>query len=159
MTCDKAQNAVMLYHEKRLRPIKAMALHRHIRKCEDCRQFFLAFTDCELVEAPEGFTEAVMAKVMALPAHTPKKKFAIDWQRLSICAYALMLAVGLLVMPDDWATAFFSGLVQIGQALIGNVLNLSGFGNHILAIALVLSVALVFMMQKEKHDTRNRDIL
>ena len=116
MTCSKAQDSVMLYHEGRLKPLKSLALHRHINKCGDCREFFLAMdlaaeTGSEglepglQVELPaDDFTLAVMAKIYELPAYAPKTveearpKASNDWLRLAGCLYVLVLAVCFAVL-------------------------------------------------------------
>jgi len=172
----------MLYVEQRLKPSKAPSLYKHIQHCEPCRQLFLAMTDfCaddfehqhELEAAPEGFVEAVMAKIAALPIEQPTAKEAAatnpktnakDWLRLASGIYALLLAIGLGFIYNtelyelpainisnlDWADAFFGSLAQAGEAAALNTAGMAGsLTYYILAIAVVLSLTFVFLVQRE----------
>ena len=120
MKCINVQDDIMLYIENRLENKNALALHKHIQKCEPCRQLFLAmdsakeleFEEFEINPAPGGFTAAVMAKITALPieehpvavtAESPVEKTAsklalTDWLRIAGGLYALVLAIGLGVL-------------------------------------------------------------
>jgi hypothetical protein len=134
MTCDNAQDAIMLYQEKRLSPLKSLALHKHINRCEDCREFFLYMDEAveldaaelDAVElntktelAPEGFTETVMEKVFALPAYSFAKSetpaatgssSASKWQR----------TFGII---GDWmrlAGAIYALVLAVGLGFLAN---------------------------------------
>jgi len=180
MTCTNAQDTVMLYHEKRIKPLKSLALHQHIHKCEDCREFFLAMEDALTiepfsVEIPEGFVDKVMSKVVLLPTpmrlKSPLYIAKIDWVRLAGSLYALVLAAVLAVLYNtelvqipyptlgvgDWAGAFFGGIAQAGHSVVVNTATIAGnIGNFILAIAVVLGLALTFMVMKEKSNSQAR---
>ena len=80
MDCKQADNFIMQYAEKTIKPNDAKNLTKHLLICEDCRKSFVAFDVCldetHLVEAPADFTVNVMAKIKesgeaALPALTP----------------------------------------------------------------------------------------
>ena len=76
MDCNKAETAMMQFLEKRVKPRMAAALARHVLQCDGCREMFIAMdeaSEVELTDAPSGFTEAVMAKVAALPAEASRK--------------------------------------------------------------------------------------
>ena len=191
VTCSNTQETIMLYHEKRIKPLKSAALYWHINKCADCRQVFLAITEaCETdsleIEtanlAPDGFAEGVMAKISMIPlserpvvsisgsdmSTTSKlfmRKTPADWMRLAGCVYALLLAAALAVLYNTelilisysslgtWQQIdmFLTNLAQIGQNAASYTANISwGFGNHVLAIAVVIGLALAFMLQREK---------
>jgi len=176
----------MQYYEKRISPFKSLALHRHVSKCADCREFFLEMTamideindineieemEAEAEFAPEGFTEAVMAKVYELPVHVPKqKRSASDWLRIAGCIYALFMSIGIIVLyhagipvPDpnfsismsEQTIAILNQLSQAGQYAMSYTTDiLSGLGRYTLGIALVLGVALtvLIMREKPKHE-------
>jgi len=178
MTCSNAQDTIMEYQERRIKFFKSIALYWHINRCEDCREFFLVMDEVsnikDIDETPdiEGFTEAVMAKVYALPLldhpkeiKRPSTNLSIDWLRLAGCLYGLMLAAGLGVMYNTeliqipynnlatwgWFDAFLINLSQAGQSAAVYTANMvGGFGNHALAIAVVLGLALTFMLYREK---------
>lgn len=128
MDCSNAQNAMMLYLEKRIAPLQSLALHRHVNSCGDCREQFLALdtaaedfeTHMETLAAPEGFTEAVMKKISGLPAEelsvTEKPSELSEppfmyWLRLAGCVYALLLAAGLGVLYN-------TNLIQIPETAV-----------------------------------------
>ena len=159
MTCSSAQNSVMLYQEKRIKPLKAIALHRHLNKCEDCREFFLAMgeaSDLELSEAPDGFVESTMLlinKSGVTPKLISHTTGSFDYLRLAGCLFSLFLAASIVIMyyyniemvqvPDPtigaWIDAFFGGLAQAGQTVALYTANIMGeLVNHILIFAVVL---------------------
>ena len=153
MTCTNAQDNIMLYLEKRIKPFKAIALHRHINKCEDCRELFLAMdaaANTEPCAAPDGFTEMVMAKISSLPTHrqvlAPCKP-AANWLRLVGCLYVLLLALGTQIsypLPNlgEWSTVLFNIFTQItqtGQTIILYTADLIGVHILIFAVALVMT--------------------
>ena len=198
MTCSNTQEAIMLYHEKRIKPLKSAALQWHINKCTDCRQLFLAMDkageyadeyEAEALETgaadivPEGFAEAIMAEISAIPlSERPMgvdrsvtsehrlfksivRKTPADWLRLAGCVYALLLAAGLGVLYNtelfqisysslstlEQVSVFLNNLSQAGQSAASNTVTAAGgFGNPILAIAAVLGLTLMFMLQREK---------
>lgn len=125
MDCNKAGEAMMQYMDKLIKPRKAAALARHVLKCERCRDEFMAFdaamdylapaTEADtaampvpvLTEAPEGFTDAVMAKVRLLPVYqaaTHVTRADIVMRVLwGLCA--VLLGFGLIVMSHPEAVA------------------------------------------------------
>jgi len=160
MTCEKFNDYIMLYHEGRLKPRQAIALHKHLENCPDCRELFLVMDSAEEFtdEPREGFVEAVMAKVSDLPAYerVTNTKPRVDWLRVAGSFYALALAVVLIIFYN-------TDLIQIPQtggdwfyAITDNMFSLlSGFGHFPLVVAVVPALAFVFMLQKEKvkkHD-------
>ena len=76
MDCHKAQTAIMQQIEKTIKPADARDLTKHILKCEDCRDLYLAMDEAaelpeaELTAAPDDFMQQVMAQVHQLPAYT-----------------------------------------------------------------------------------------
>ena len=184
MTCSNAQDSVMLYHEKRLKSLASLALHRHINKCEDCREFFLAMDAATRAgnfeaetEPAEDFIEVVMAKIYELPAYAPlpsetppKAKSSNDWIRVAGCLYALVLAAGLALFFNTdlieipysnietgaWADAFFGSLIQAGQYATTAALS-SGIANPTLAITIILGSTLLFMLQREKVFSKKHE--
>jgi len=85
--CDKASNLMMLYADKRIKPMQRFALRKHVNACKTCREAFLAFDtmveayagDLGALNVPDGFTpegsmgdfvNRVMAKVRELPVYS-----------------------------------------------------------------------------------------
>jgi len=129
------------------------------------------------VSPGDGFSKEIMAKISAMSAadHPATHSLAFykpvsdkpskDWVRLAGCLYALILAAGLGILYNteliqipytgfgtwEWASDLFGSLTQTGQSAALNTASMvGGFGNHVLAIAVVLGLALVFMVQREK---------
>lgn len=121
MDCDKAGDAMMQYVEKTIKPMVAIRLARHVHKCESCREYFLALDETaeafaepcaeaelatERVSAPEGFTEAVMARIRKLPVYAPIKINRADialrvvW---GLCAVLLGVTLGMIYHPETAA--------------------------------------------------------
>ena len=173
----------MLYHENRINPLKSVALYWHINKCTDCKELFLAMDqageiDSEIETAsiiPEGFNEAVMAKISAIPmserpvsssrlkASQPAVyKNSTEWMRLAGCVYALLLAAGLGILYNiqlpysslsvwEQVNAALNNFFQAGQYAASNTATVAGgYGSPVLAIAVVLGLALLYMLQREK---------
>jgi len=173
MKCENAQDAVMLYHEKRINLFKSVALYLHIQKCADCRELFLAMDELSEFEAevaaPDNFTDRVMAKVAELPAYEVlPKNTGTDWLYLAACTYALLLAVGFSVLyqvdvsqlptfslpMDGYTEAFLANVSQLGsQFATYATQTLNDFGLYFLVLTVVLGLALAFVMQKEKSKT------
>ena len=169
MKCSDSQNFIMLYYEKRISSLKSLALHRHINKCGDCRELFLAMDEVsglDVVEyASEGFVDSVMAKVLELPAYELKSEKAAtstDWLRVMGCAYAVLLAIGFSVLYNadmsgtgiqigGYAEALLATLAGMGTMAASYTADLfSGFGIQFLATAVSLGYILVIMIQREK---------
>jgi len=172
MKCENAQDAVMLYHEKRLKPLKSLALYMHIQKCADCRELFLAMDELNEFEeipeaaAPDNFTDIVMTKIAKLPVYQPlPKNTSTDWLYLAACTYALLLAIGFSILyqidtyqlpafslpMDEYTEAFLATVSQIGtQIATYATQTLSDFGLYFLALTVILGLALAFVIQKEK---------
>ena len=173
MKCENAQDAVMLYHEKRIKPLKSLALYMHIHKCADCRELFLAMEELNEFStealAPDNFTDMVMAKVAKLPAYKPMpKNTGTDWLHLAACAYALLLAIGFAVLyqvdtsqlpsfslpTDEYTEAFLAIISQAGSQVATYATNtLNDLGLYFLLLTAILSLALVFIVHKEKSKT------
>ena len=151
----------MSYQEKRIKPLKALALYYHINKCWDCREFFLIMDEALRVKthnAPDGFSEAVIAKISLLPSCKPLEvKESVNsprsWLHLMGCLYALLLSIGLIVFYNTeliqipvypfvdigiWFETFFSNIAATIWASIGVFTYamdiVEGFANHILVI-------------------------
>ena len=179
MTCDKAQDAIMLYHNnKKIDPYKSLTLYHHVNKCCDCREFFLMADQVpELVsDAPIGLTESVMAKIKAVEMEPSTRDLKStrdfgpvnNWLRLAGCLYAIIMVAGLgflynaeiIQMPyatiDIWERIgmLFSRLAQIGQQTalytVDTINTIGGFSHYILAMTVVLGMSLAFMVQREK---------
>jgi len=170
MKCENAQDAVMLYHEKRIKPFKSLALYGHINKCADCRELFFAMVELGEFNAeagvPDNFTDTVMMKVAKLPAYEAlPKNTGTDWIYLAACAYALLLAVGFSILyqvdyvlfslpTNEHISAVLATLSQVGsQAATYATDTLSNFGLYFLALTVVLGLVLALVIQNEKSKT------
>ncbi|MGL4791680.1 MAG: anti-sigma factor family protein [Anaerotignaceae bacterium] len=109
MKCEKAEKLMMKYMDGQISVEEAEMLNTHISACIDCKEAFFLYDellnemeDVEEVLAPEGFQEAVMAAVMALPKE----------ERVSV--YSLKYKVKV------WVAGTFAVLLSIGALLIGH---------------------------------------
>jgi len=202
MTCDKAQNLIMVYAENRIKPLQSLELHKHIENCPDCRETFLIFCSAMdicgsdsldgldeketeekilsdvIFSAPDGFTEAVMAKIADEPIYIKKaeKKSSIGWLRLIGCAYAACLSVlivllygtdlismDLIASPTvietaEQASTFFAVIATTVQNGITNLAAASvTVGNYLLIIWMLMTAALTFVLIKEKSKWSRDD--
>ena len=163
MTCSSAQDSVMLYHEKRIKPLKSMALHRHINKCSSCKEFFLSMEAAmeiatetaatELKEPPAGFTESIMAKVAREGSITPippEKKGVKGTSPLAglgaapqglgfMLLYALLLAAGLVA--GEGAVGLVSGVSVVAWSTVDMMV--AGLSGAVGVNVLILAVAMI----------------
>ncbi|MCL1988705.1 MAG: hypothetical protein FWG64_12175 [Firmicutes bacterium] len=119
MVCEKAQDSIMLYHEKRLHPLQKLDLHKHINNCVNCKELFLAMDDLQifdkidkidtldniekLAEPPVDFQANVMAQISNLPTYKLDDSKWLQWGRIAMCLYSLTLAALLLIIYNtDW---------------------------------------------------------
>ena len=165
--CKKAQSAMLLYEEKQIKPLQSLALFWHIKKCKMCRESFLVFDEVfeeafeyQTPDLTDGFTDLVMDKICALPAHTQESYS--NWLRYIGSLYALLLAFGFVMMYNaEWAVpvvltehislvyaGIYSGISQAGQIGMGL---LAQVGNYILVVGVFTSAALVYMVKYEKN--------
>jgi anti-sigma factor RsiW len=75
MFCEHADDLMMRYLDGCLSTADAQRLHTHLSQCPNCRESFDAYRQITaglsaspLAAPPEGFVEAVMERVRALPA-------------------------------------------------------------------------------------------
>ena len=114
MDCNQAELAMMAHMEKTIHPAQARDLAQHVLNCEACREYFIGFDmaldvlgDAELCEAPADFTQAVMAQVRKLPAHTQPEPAASTSISLRVLwgLSAIVIGVGLLfAFNPEWLT-------------------------------------------------------
>ncbi|MCL2372388.1 MAG: hypothetical protein FWC78_03185 [Defluviitaleaceae bacterium] len=99
MDCKQSELAMMQHFDKIIHPKTARKLAKHILTCQSCRELFLLMdesAEIELVEAPAGFTQTVMAKVNTAGAYSPQDRLAFPgmlWGLVAIIAGALLIAV------------------------------------------------------------------
>ena len=126
MTCKNAHSAVMLYHEKRLKPIKSISLHRHLKKCGDCRELFLEMDmlrNLEITEAPAIFEKSVMSRIMELPALSPPPVRTASFHNYVLPVLALALAAVLAVLYNTDLMAANYAAVELPVADVWNRVN------------------------------------
>jgi predicted anti-sigma-YlaC factor YlaD len=117
MDCNKAEEYFMKYMDGTLSEREAAALNAHLAECEACREDFklydviLAdFADEALLAAPEGFEEAVMAKIDALTDVEHKAESRLDSLILAVWGtFSVLMGSGfLLSMNRDVIMGYFS---------------------------------------------------
>ncbi|MDR1642014.1 MAG: zf-HC2 domain-containing protein [Clostridiales bacterium] len=122
MECERADLLMMKYMDNALSESEAQELSEHIASCPQCKEDFLAydkimsdFAEMEIVEAPPGFTTAVMAKVRLLPPHTPAAEGMLGdiWS-----AFLVLMGLGfLLAMQKDAIILWMSQYPQLSDAV------------------------------------------
>ncbi|MCL2203457.1 MAG: hypothetical protein FWB88_05925 [Defluviitaleaceae bacterium] len=160
MDCLKAETAMMHYIEKTLKPTDARDLALHVMGCPPCRELYLVLDDsadmlaAPAQEAPECFTQEVMAQVRALPAYAPAAGNAvlrILWGLSGIVmGVALLFALnphwleGTAVQYAFTAMVAFFGDVSawLGQVEITHALINSGLGIAALVFAALIAALL-----------------
>jgi len=79
--CEKSNELMMRYMDGLLDDFDAMNLNKHIESCKTCREDFAMYTEIlqgiggglEIVEAPGGFEDAVMAQIEDIKIYFPAK--------------------------------------------------------------------------------------
>ena len=164
MTCINAQNAIMLYHEKRIKPIKSVLLHRHLKKCRECEELFLemdTLQDIEIKEAPAMFEKSVMNIVRELPALKPAPLSTSGFYNYVMPVLALVLAAVLAVLyntelavvnytaaelpvTDIWGRVhdFSHGLLQTGQNILSNFIDMISI-NFVFVMAVAMAMTAI----------------
>ncbi|MCL1998167.1 MAG: hypothetical protein FWG65_05295 [Turicibacter sp.] len=158
MTCVKSEQAVMLYHENRINPIKSISLHQHLKRCESCREMFLIMDETVgTAKTPPDFAERIMTK---LP---PMERTAKPALNIGMYIYALFLALILALMYSDFVNItphefLIEGLVnlfQMGQVLIANIVNATyDFTVQILILAVATGLTVVGIENGRKSKIR-----
>ena len=120
MDCKQADLLFMQYAEKKLEPSDAKNLAMHLLVCEGCRESFVAFDICldeaPLMEAPEGFTQNVMAQVKELGASR------LMWWQVAIGFAAILVGTLLFVLFNfgyggDFLGSLYGIILYVGVAI------------------------------------------
>jgi len=118
MVCEKSNELMMRYMDGLLDSFDEMNLTKHIETCETCREDFEIYKEMlegfdlknmEIVDAPEGFDDAVMAQIDDINIYFPEKvrNKGIVLDRVIFVVWGLMaatIAAGLTLF-------FFSGQI------------------------------------------------
>ena len=110
MDCSQSQIAIMEYLEKRIEPIEAQMLVKHVLVCEDCRELYLLLDESQElltqkisapVEAtiPVDFVANVMEMVRKEPKYAKLPPVSIELKILWAVS-AVVMAIALLVHFD-----------------------------------------------------------
>ncbi|MCL2620819.1 MAG: zf-HC2 domain-containing protein [Defluviitaleaceae bacterium] len=114
--CDKNIDLMMKYMDGGLDDFEKMNLEKHIEVCEVCAEDFAAYSEIlhgfekmEIEEAPDGFGEAVMAKVTQLDLYAPEK--VAENRRIKVVDGLIFGAFGVaaFVLFGGGALALFGG--------------------------------------------------
>ncbi|MDR1541352.1 MAG: zf-HC2 domain-containing protein [Clostridiales bacterium] len=180
MECDAAGEYMMKYMDGILSDHEAELLNRHIGQCSRCKEDFLIydgimadFSKMEIVEAPDGFEELVMAKIRTLPVPevatdsvlcviwgafsvlmglgfiiTMNKEAIMEWLSLhpqfdSLMAYLQPLSVTVANVSASMTASFQSMAAQMSQVF-------SGFRYVLLVIFGLLAVVQYFVYRKAR---------
>jgi len=121
--CKRAQDLMMKYMDGTLQEDEALALSAHVAVCASCKADFkvydlmtLEFAKAEtsFERAPEGFSTAVMSKVLAVPE--PKHAAAVQHDRLMRIVwglFAVLFGAGFLLVQNREAVAEFLSDVPV----------------------------------------------
>ena len=114
MDCKQADLFFMQYGENTIEPSDAKNLTKHLLVCNRCRESFVAFDICldetPIIEAPDDFTQNVMARVEELNA----SKFV--WARVFIGLAAIFSGVFLFAFLNfGYPGDFFGTLFELVQ--------------------------------------------
>ena len=131
MDCNQSQTAIMKYLEKKIEPLEAQMLVKHILICEECRELYLILDESqELLEvvtpAPVDFVANVMEKVRKEPKYEKLPPVSIELKILWAVS-AVMMAVAVLVhLEPRWFSNVVSSFPTVGaiQEFFVNI------GNH-----------------------------
>jgi len=144
MVCEKSNDLMMRYMDGLLDHFDEMNLGKHIETCDACREDFAMYTEIlqgigekmEVVEAPEGFAEAVMAQIddikIYFPAKTRNKGKIIDniiFVTWGAVAFTFVSGLLLFLLHDQifaWLDA--NGFVAVSSALYPFAAWTAGFG-------------------------------
>jgi len=110
MDCSQSQIAIMEYLEKRIEPIEAQMLVKHVLVCEDCRELYLLLDESQElltqkssapVEAtiPVDFVANVMEMVRKEPKYAKLPPVSIELKILWAVS-AVVMTIALLVHFD-----------------------------------------------------------
>ena len=184
MECSKANEMMMRFMDGTLSEDDAARLHKHLASCDGCRADFAIYDEIvadfltlEETPAPDGFVEAVMARVEALEPVSKKVNEKIDnilvavWGGFSVL-FGLGFALSLnreAVMSFLASQPAFAGYmetlapvaVMVGDFVTGlgaaaetlftqSLAFLSGAKYIVLAIAACLALATVILTRREK---------
>jgi len=144
MDCNKSQIAIMQYLEKKIEPLEAQTLVKHILMCEECRELYLLLDESqELLETTESKAEATevpvpvdfVANVMEMVRKEPKyaklPPVSIELKILWAIS-AVMMTIAMLVHFDPpWFTNIIASFpsvatiheffINIGNSMTGTV--------------------------------------
>ena len=96
MECSKANELMMKYMDGAISTQEAERLHKHIEQCEDCKADFLiydeivtGFSTLDETPAPDGFTEAVMAKIESLETESASAKASVKADNILVTVWGI----------------------------------------------------------------------
>ena len=115
MECSKANELMMKYMDGTLAEADAERLRRHVAQCEGCKADFLVydeivseFSAMDETPAPEGFVDAVMAKVDALESASVKATVKTDSILLTVWGvFTVLFGLGFALALNREAVSEF----------------------------------------------------
>ena len=155
MDCVQAEVAMMQHVEKTITAEMAKKLAEHILTCETCHEYFFAFDemmeavgdDFEVVEAPDGFVDSVMARV------SPSTMVFSLGRVLSGISAVIVGALVFINYPaiESFAEGFVNNLHQLGQSLqvFGQIEPVGDMGVIALFFVLMLGGLLTILYNQE----------
>ena len=185
MDCNQAEFAMMEHLEKTIHPAQARDLAQHVLNCESCREYYIGLDmalevldDAELSAPAADFTQAVMAQVRELPAHTapvPASSVSValrvlwglsaifvgvglmfafnpDWlQALTAASPAVDAVLGAIGTAWQFITGMVEGLSPTYQA--GNLNGLSMFNVALIFVVIMGALLLVLQRSEKSHNS------
>jgi len=145
MVCEKSNELMMRYMDGLLDSFDEMNLTKHIETCETCREDFEIYKEMlvgfdlknmEIVDAPDGFDDAVMAQIDNINIYFPEKvrNKGVILDRVIFVAWGLMaatIAAGLtlfLFNEQIFAWLYEQGLYGAATALYPIASYVADFG-------------------------------
>ena len=155
MECKFADELMMKYMDGMITEKEANHLHDHLSQCDACTESFKVYDDiladfaeAPLYEAPDGFEEAVMAKVAACEVPYQKRAQGIDnLFTFAVGFVSVLFGIGfLLVMNREQIIHFmenselFGGYARVISPMLNLVLEYtSNFMNAVIGFAVTMS--------------------
>jgi len=117
MECSKANELMMKYMDGALSEADAERLHKHIAQCDMCKADFMIydeivseFSTLDEAPAPDGFVDAVMAKIGALETESASAKASVKADNILVTVWGIftvLLGLGFVLALNRDAVSTF----------------------------------------------------
>jgi hypothetical protein len=138
----------MQHFDKKIKPKNAQQLAKHILICEKCRELYLAMDEAAeavLSDAPENFTESVMAAVREIPKKSETYALRFVWG-----ISALIIGIGLFFTQDlNYFANIFSPAIEKIVSVFDFQVSIDGLGLTALLLVAVMGILLYVLHNEE----------